>query len=418
MHLLGLDRVGVEDNFFMLGGDSILSIQVVSRARRAGLTLTPRDLFRHPTIAALAAATGSAAPLSGTGPVAGDVALTPIQHWFLDARPQQPGYFNQSLVIELAEEPEPRALHQALHTLWTHHDALRSRFTERADGTWHQHCPAPEADAPQLLRVHDLAGKDEEECAAAVEAAMAEAHAGFRLDTGPCSPPACSPAPGRAAAAVPDRPPPGGRRCLLAGAAGRPESTYRQARNGDPVTPPARTTSVQEWSRLLHEHTEAGGFDGERAHWSAVAPHCAAPLPVDADGTNTIADLRSVTVRLDRGRTGDLLQKVPGVYRTQINDVLLTALGRVLADWTGERTVAVGLEGHGREDHLFEGVDLSRTVGWFTTLFPVALDVPGGDWAAALKSVKEQLRAVPGRGSATGRCTSPKPPNSPAPRSR
>ncbi|WP_129292551.1 non-ribosomal peptide synthetase [Streptomyces lydicus] len=401
--LLGLDRVGVEDNFFMLGGDSILSIQVVSRARRAGLTLTPRDLFRHPTIAALAAATGSAAPLSGTGPVAGDVALTPIQHWFLDARPQQPGYFNQSLVIELAEEPEPRALHQALHTLWTHHDALRSRFTERADGTWHQHCPAPEADAPQLLRVHDLAGKDEEECAAAVEAAMAEAHAGFRLDTGPLLA-------ARLFTGARDVPP----RLFLTvhhlvvdGVSWRVlledlESTYRQARNGDPVTPPARTTSVQEWSRLLHEHTEAGGFDGERAHWSAVAPHCAAPLPVDADGTNTIADLRSVTVRLDRGRTGDLLQKVPGVYRTQINDVLLTALGRVLADWTGERTVAVGLEGHGREDHLFEGVDLSRTVGWFTTLFPVALDVPGGDWAAALKSVKEQLRAVPGRGLGHG----------------
>ncbi|MFD3419449.1 non-ribosomal peptide synthetase [Streptomyces decoyicus] len=401
--LLGVDRVGVEDNFFMLGGDSILSIQVVSRARRAGLTLTPRDLFRHPTVAALAAATGAAAPVAGTGPVTGDVALTPIQHWFLDARPQRPGYFNQSVVIELAEDPDPQALQRALHALWTHHDALRATFVQRADGTWHQHCPAPDADGPQLLRVHDLAGRDEEECTAAVEAAMAEAHAGFRLADGPLLA-------ARLFTGAASRPP----RLFLTvhhlvvdGVSWRVlledlESAYQQARTGGPVSPLARTTSVQEWARRLHTHTETGGFAGERAHWNAVAAHCAAPLPVDAAGTNTIADLRSVTVRLDRQRTGELLQKVPAVYRTQINDVLLTALGRVLADWTGQRTVAVGLEGHGREDHLFDGVDLSRTVGWFTTLFPVALDVPAGDWAAALKSVKEQLRAVPGRGLGHG----------------
>ncbi|MEJ8654156.1 non-ribosomal peptide synthase/polyketide synthase [Streptomyces sp. MS1.AVA.3] len=401
--LLGVDRVGVEDNFFMLGGDSILSIQVVSRARRAGLTLTPRDLFRHPTVAALAAATGAAAPVAGTGPVTGDVALTPIQHWFLDARPQRPGYFNQSVVIELAEDPDPQALQRALHALWTHHDALRARFVQWADGTWHQHCPAPDADGPQLLRVHDLAGRDEEECAAAVEAAMAEAHAGFRLADGPLLA-------ARLFTGAGNQPP----RLFLTvhhlvvdGVSWRVlledlESAYQQARTGGPVSPLARTTSVQEWARRLHAHTEAGGFADESAHWSAVAAHCATPLPVDAAGTNTIADLRSVTVRLDQQRTGDLLQKVPAVYRTQINDVLLTALGRVLADWTGEGTVAVGLEGHGREDHLFDGVDLSRTVGWFTTLFPVALDVPAGDWAAALKSVKEQLRAVPGRGLGHG----------------
>ncbi|MGW7020115.1 non-ribosomal peptide synthase/polyketide synthase [Streptomyces decoyicus] len=401
--LLGVERVGVEDNFFMLGGDSILSIQVVSRARRAGLTLTPRDLFRHPTVAALAAATGAAAPVAGTGPVTGDIALTPIQHWFLDARPQRPGYFNQSVVIELAEDPDPQALQRALHALWTHHDALRARFAQRADGTWHQHCPAPDATEPRLLEVHDLSGRDAEECAAAAEAAMAQAHAGFRLADGPLL--AARLFTGDAA-----RPP----RLFLTvhhlvvdGVSWRVlledlESAYQQARTGGPVSPLARTTSVQEWARRLHAHTGTGGFAGESAHWSAVAAQCAAPLPVDADGSNTIADLRSVTVRLDRQRTGDLLQKVPAVYRTQINDVLLTALGRVLADWTGQRTVAVGLEGHGREDHLFDGVDLSRTVGWFTTLFPVALDVPGGDWAVALKSVKEQLRAVPGRGLGHG----------------
>ncbi|MCK7622569.1 non-ribosomal peptide synthase/polyketide synthase [Streptomyces sp. RS10V-4] len=401
--LLGVERVGADDNFFMLGGDSILSIQVVSRARRAGLTLTPRDLFRHPTVAALAAAGGTAAPVAGTGPVSGEVRLLPIQRWFLDARPAHPGHFNQSVLLELAEEPDVPALRAALHALWAHHDALRARFAPRADGTWRQHCPAPDAAAPPALDVHDLAGRDPQECATAVERALAAAHAGFDLARGPLLA-------ARLFTGAPDAPP----RLFLAahhlvvdGVSWRIlledfESAYHRARAGQPPAPPARTTSVQEWAGLLHARTEAGGFAAELDHWRTVAGHCAAPLPTDADGPNTVADLGTVTVRLDRRHTAALLRDVPAAYRTQINDVLLTALGRVLADWTGRRTVAVGLEGHGREEALFDGVDLSRTVGWFTTLFPVALDLPDGDWGTALKSVKEQLRAVPGRGLGHG----------------
>ncbi|WP_344604656.1 non-ribosomal peptide synthase/polyketide synthase [Streptomyces glaucus] len=404
--LLGVARVGVDDNFFMLGGDSILSIQVVSRARAAGLALTPRDLFRHPTIAALAAATGTAAPVAGAAPVTGDVTLTPIQRWFLDPGPAHPEFFDQCVVVESPGDPDPQALRRALAALWAHHDALRTRFVRRDDGTWHQHCPAPDEEPPGLLRVCDLAGLDAAAAEETEARLTAETHAAFRLDTGPLL-----------AARLFTRT--GGRpaRLLLAvhhlvvdGVSWRVlledlETAYRQARAGEPVRLPERTTSVQEWARRLAAHTAAGGFAAERAHWEAVARHCAHPLPTDSDGGNTAADLRAVTVRLDPDRTGALLREVPGVYRTRVDDVLLTALGRVLADWTGRGTVAVGLEGHGREDHLFDDVDLSRTVGWFTTLFPVALDVPRpdrGDWGPALKSVKEQLRSVPGRGLGYG----------------
>ncbi|MFI8192533.1 non-ribosomal peptide synthase/polyketide synthase [Streptomyces sp. NPDC085946] len=405
--LLGVERVGVDDNFFMLGGDSILSIQVVSRARAAGLALTPRDLFRHPTIAALAAASaaagGGAAPVAGTRPVTGDVELSPIQHWFLDAGPERPDFFDQSVVVESPGDPDPDALRRALAALWQHHDALRTRFARRGDGTWHQHCPAPGEEPPGLLRVHDLAGLGAAAAEEAEARLTAEAHAAFRLDTGPLFT-------ARLFTRTGGRP----ARLLLAahhlvvdGVSWRVlledlETAYRQARAAEPVRLPRRTTSVQEWTRRLAAHTAAGGFAAERAHWKAVARHCAPPLPTDSDGGNTAADLRAVTVRLDSARTDALLREVPGAYRTRIDDVLLTALGRVLADWTGRSTVAVGLEGHGREDHLFDDVDLSRTVGWFTSLFPVALDVPHGDWGAALKSVKEQLRAVPGRGLGYG----------------
>ncbi|MDF3293283.1 non-ribosomal peptide synthetase [Streptomyces silvisoli] len=401
--LLGVGRVGVDDNFFMLGGDSILSIQVVSRARTAGLALTPRDLFRHPTVAALAAATGTGAPVAGSAPVTGEVSLTPIQHWFLDPGPRRPEFFDQAVVAETAGDPDPDALRRALAALWTHHDALRSRFVLREDGSWHQYCAAPDATPPELLTVCDLTGLD----AAAAEETEArvaqEAHSGFQLDAGPL-------VTARLFTATRTRP----ARLLLAthhlvvdGVSWRIlledlETAYQQARAGEPVRLPERTTSVQEWARRLRAHTRDGGFAAQRAHWEAVARQCAAPLPVDRDGGNTMADVSSVTVRLDQRRTEDLLRKVPGVYRTRIDDVLLAALGRVVGAWTGRGTVAVGLEGHGREDQMFDDIDLSRTVGWFTTLFPVALKVPDGDWGAALKSVKEQLRAVPDRGIGYG----------------
>ncbi|MFJ7903270.1 non-ribosomal peptide synthase/polyketide synthase [Streptomyces sp. NPDC096198] len=401
--LLGVERVGADDNFFMLGGDSILSIQVVSRARTAGLALTPRDLFRHPTVAALAAATGTAAPVAGTAPVSGEVVLTPVQHWFLDPGPRRPEFFDQAVVVETAGAPDPDALRRALTALWAHHDALRSRFVRRDDGTWRQDCAAADSAPPRLLTVHDLTGLDPAAAEETEARATREAHEGFRLDTGPLLTAQLFTADGAACA-----------RLLLAvhhlvvdGVSWRIlledlETAYRQAAAGEPVRLPDRTTSFQEWARRLDAHTRDGGFAAQRDHWETVSRHCAVPLPVDRDGTNTAADLTSVTVRLDRPRTDALLRTVPGVYRTRIDDVLLTALGRVLTAWTGRGTVAVALEGHGREDQLFDDIDLSRTVGWFTSLYPVALDLPDGDWGAALKSVKEQLRAVPDRGLGYG----------------
>ncbi|WP_237546667.1 non-ribosomal peptide synthetase, partial [Streptomyces sp. SID161] len=391
--LLGVARVGVDDNFFMLGGDSILSIQVVSRARAAGLTLTPRDLFRHPTVAELAAAAdgGAVTAVAGTEPVEGAVDLLPIQHWFLDPRPEHADFFDQSVVIETTGPVDQDALRHALAALWAHHDALRARFVPGPEGARRQEVAAADGPVPELLRIHDR--RDEERLTAA-------AHAGLRLDTGPLFTARLFTATG----APHDRLLLVAHHLVVDGVSWRIlledlETAYGQAASGQPVRLPARTTSVREWARRLRDDDR---FAAQLAHWESAAEPCADPLPVDGTGGNTAADVREVTVRLDREHTAGLLRRVPGVYRTRIDDVLLTALGRVLADWTGRDTVAVGLEGHGREDQLFEDIDLSRTVGWFTSLFPVALTVPAGDWGTALKAVKEQLRAVPDRGLGYG----------------
>jgi amino acid adenylation domain-containing protein/non-ribosomal peptide synthase protein (TIGR01720 family) len=400
VEVLGVQRVGVEDNFFELGGDSILSIQVVSRARKAGLSLLPRDVFRHPTVAALVASVAEAAPTAAEqGPVTGDVPLTPIQHWFFETQTVQPEHFNQTFTFELAEGIDKAALRTALAAVIEHHDALRMRF-EYLERRWLQHnAPVEPVD---LLQCHDLSTVHADEQRAVMEKVTAEVHASLDLGRGPLL-----------KAVLFDV---GIERPVLVlvahhlvvdGVSWRIlledlDTAYRQAVREQIVHLGLRTTSFRQWAQRLTEHAMSGGFDDEITYWTRVAQGCDSTLPADGDGASTVGSMRSVTVRLDPDETRALLQDVPGVYRTQVNDVLLSALYLVLSRWTGRERVLVDLEGHGREE-ILDGVDLSRTVGWFTTLFPVALGVSGAqDWGVTLKSVKEQLRAVPGRGLGYG----------------
>ncbi|RKT12184.1 non-ribosomal peptide synthase protein (TIGR01720 family)/amino acid adenylation domain-containing protein [Streptomyces sp. 1114.5] len=400
------DRIGVEDNFFNLGGDSILSLQVVSLARRANLRLTTKQMFLRQTIAELAGeVTVLTSPDAEQGPVVGPVPLTPVQHWYFEEFPDAPGHFNQSLFLELDPEVDAAALSAAFGAVLDHHDILRIR-AERVGGVWRQRNDAAEAttadNAP--LDVVDLSGLDDTARDEALRAAVTAVQTGFDIRTGPLF-----------------------RGVLFTLGAGRAprlfmaahhyvvdavswrvimadlDTGHRQAALGRKIDLGPKSTSFRDWSQRLTALVADGGFDTELEYWTGVekATATAAALPVDLQGDNTAGSARTLTRRLSAERTDALLRKVPEAYRTQVNDVLLSALARVLRDWAGG-TVPVELEGHGRED-LFDDVDLSRTVGWFTTVFPVALELPeGDDWGATLKSVKEQLRTVPSRGLGYG----------------
>jgi amino acid adenylation domain-containing protein/non-ribosomal peptide synthase protein (TIGR01720 family) len=404
--VLGLAEVGVEDNFFELGGDSILSIQVVSRARAAGLRLSSRDVFLHQTIASLAPAAEVVSEVDcvevDQASVTGTAPLTPIQHWYLETHGGRYDLFNQSLVMELTDPVDEAALRTAIAAMLIQHDALRMRF-EPAGGGWQQrNAPVEPVD---VLRIIDLSDVDTRLQPAAMDRAAAAVHAGLDPATGPV------------VGAVLFRLGTGHRPVLLVavhhlvvdGVSWRIlladiDTAYRQAVAGKTVLLGRKTTSFRDWARRLTEHAAAGNFDDELDYWARVEQGCDPALPLDgADGpgTNQVASARSVTVRLQPAETRALLHDLPAAYRTQVNDVLLSALGRVLADWTGRDRVTIDLEGHGREDVL-PGVDISRTVGWFTTIFPVGLDVPAAGWGTVLKSVKEQLRAVPLRGVGYG----------------
>jgi amino acid adenylation domain-containing protein/non-ribosomal peptide synthase protein (TIGR01720 family) len=405
--LLGVERIGVEDNFFDLGGDSILSLQVVARAREAGLQLTAKQTFLQPTIAELAvqaiAASGDGQPPPAEQHArSGDVPLTPIQHWFFDHLHDSLDQFSQSIFLELTADLHEGALVAAITALLEQHDALRMRAT-RSSGGWRLTI-AP-AEHGEVVQRADLSDRDPGEQDAVMRAATASAQVGFPLETGPMV---------RA-------------RLFLLGRQRRPrlflaahhlvvdgvswpillsdlDTGYRQACRGERIDLRPRTSSFRGWAIRLTEFVAAGGLAGDADYWAgaeAAAP-AAARLPLDGQGANTVASMRTVTATLDAASTAALFREVPEVYRTRIDDVLLSALGRVLSAWTGHGPVLIAVEGHGREE-LFDGADLSRTVGWFTSLFPLALTIPPDpDWGEVLKSVKEQVRAVPRNGLSYG----------------
>ncbi|MFW6703917.1 non-ribosomal peptide synthase/polyketide synthase [Pseudomonas aeruginosa] len=383
--LLGVERVGLDDNFFSLGGDSIVSIQVVSRARQAGLQLSPRDLFQHQNIRSLALAAKAGAATEEQGPASGEVALAPVQRWFFERAIPNRQHWNQSLLLQARQPLDGDRLGRALERLQAQHDALRLRFREER-GAWHQ-AYAEQAGEPLWRR---QAGSEE-----ALLALCEEAQRSLDLEQGPLL-----------RALLVDMAD-GSQRLLLVihhlavdGVSWRIllEDLQRLYADLDADLGP-RSSSYQAWSRHLHE--QAGARLDELDYWQVQlhdAPHA---LPCEnPHGALENRHERKLVLTLDAERTRQLLQEAPAAYRTQVNDLLLTALARATCRWSGDASVLVQLEGHGRED-LGEAIDLSRTVGWFTSLFPLRL-TPAADLGESLKAIKEQLRGVPDKGVGYG----------------
>jgi len=398
--LLGVERVGVHDNFFRLGGDSILGIQVVARARRAGLVLTPRQIFESQTVAALAAVAvpvEAGAEPGEEGPVEGPVPLSPVQLRFLAEERADPHWFNQALLLDLRQPVEPALLERALAVVVERHDALRWVLTPGSSPAFIRGAVA----VPFL--VVDLSSLPEEAFSPAVEAASAQLQTAFDLQNGPVFLAALFPGTG------------GARRLLLNAhhlvidavswriLLEDLQAAYGQLAAGAPAALPPRTTSWKRWAERLAAHAVSPAVRRELAHWLALpAP---APLPFDLPGTpedDTAGAVAAVSVELPAEATAALLRTAPAVYRARGEDLLLAALVQAFAEWTGEPRLVLEMEGHGREE-IGGGIDLSRTAGWFTTVYPVALDLGAVTGAGeAIKAVKEQLRAVPRKGMSYG----------------
>jgi len=437
--LLGLETVGVEDNFFELGGDSILAIQMISRAAEAGLGVTAKQLFQHPTIAGLAAvAQAGEAVRAEQGVVTGAAPLTPIQRWFFQQAFPHPEHWNQAVLLDVGRPLDAGLLKQAVAALARHHDALRLRFRRDASGAWVQEnlgwdvawqgeasspendrrvgaAATPGAEAAGLgttprergwVEVIDLSDIPDDFLAEAVTRHCARVQGGLNLTEGPLF-----------RAAYFDLGQDRGWRLLLVahhlvidGVSWRIltedlQRAYMQLASGQPVQLPRKTTAFIHWARALAGYARTADLADDLAFWREVA---AAPNPrlslrsEESPDANIEARAATETLTLDEETTRALLQDLPAALNAAMQTALLAALAWALRDWTGDARFKLALEGHGR-DLALPGVDVTRTVGWFTSLYPLALDITGvGDMREALARVGEIQARVPDHGVTYG----------------
>ncbi|MGF1676308.1 MAG: amino acid adenylation domain-containing protein [Rivularia sp. (in: cyanobacteria)] len=393
--VLGVN-VGIDDNFFEMGGDSILSIQIIARANQAGLSLTPKQLFQYQTIAELASIAETKPQIQAEqGIITGEVPLTPIQHWFFE-QISEVHHYNQSVLLEVVPNLKPELLEKVWQKLLIHHDALRLRYVQD-DSKWQQFYANPSDTIP--FTTIDLADLSEEEQSNTISAISSQLQTSlniselllqcvlFQLGTSQNH---------RLLIII--------HHLVIDSVSWRILLTdlataYKQIEASKNIELPPKTTSFKNWSNQLISYAQSKTVLDELNYWLSATYDIS--LPFDEQNSeiqNTVASTAQIKVELDVEQTRILLEKVPKAYHIQINDILLTALLQTFIHWTNSSTLLLDLEAHGRED-LFSDIDLSRTVGWFTTVFPVVLKLDDKrNLANAIKSVKEQLRQIPNRG--------------------
>lgn len=402
VQVLQVPRVTRNANFFELGGDSILSMQIVARAQARKVHLLPWQLFQHQTLAELAAvAVWSGTPEASQTQTSGEVPLTAIQHWFFERELSSPHHFNQSVLFEGVKPLDPRLLERAFAQLLNHHDALRSRFT-RDQGVWRQ-WQTESVGQPAFTHI-DLSIIAETHQDRIWKQAANRIQTSLHLGDGPIA-----------------------RMVYVSRGAGRRDllllvvhhlvvdgvswrivlddlnQLYGQLSRGEAPTLPPRTTSIQHWSESIHGFANSSELQAEKEYWFSSQHRGVAPLPRDVEtGCNDVASSDNISFELNEKWTRALIQDAPRRFRARIGELLLTALGDALTMWSGAERVLVDVEGHGREPVL-EGMDLTRTVGWFTSIYPVVLrSTAAASHHDKVRVVKEELRHIRRGGTGYG----------------
>ncbi|MFK8101164.1 MAG: amino acid adenylation domain-containing protein [Saprospiraceae bacterium] len=406
MKLLDVERVGVQDNFFELGGDSIVTIQVVSRMKRLGYQLQPRDVFEHQTIESLALAiTGQVNTIEAEqGRLEGLLGLLPIQQWYFGLDYANYAYFNQSLMFDAPKEIPSTHLRQAMEAIIAQHDALRLVYTQAEDGKWSQ----AYGEQGLAFEIEDLSTvADAAELTTSITALCEQHQSSLEIEAGKLLKVIFFKTPAfeennRVLIAV--------HHLGIDGVSWRIvsddlELALSKLAEGETIDFGQKSSSYRQWVTALEAYSTNPRITDQQAYWKETIGKYVA-LPVDKKAkegkTSVMKDFETHTISLNKAMTKVLLQDVNSAYRTEINDILLSALGKTIQTWSSVGQIVVGMEGHGREE-LFPNLDTSNTVGWFTNAYPFALEVAGEiENSDLIKSVKEQLRAIPGKGMGYG----------------
>ncbi|WP_421726898.1 amino acid adenylation domain-containing protein [Bacillus velezensis] len=397
--VLGAEQVGIDDHFFELGGDSIKSIQVTSSLYQAGYKLDIKHLFKHPTISGLAPFIKPVTRIAEQGEIKGRTLLTPIQHWFFARQYPDPHHYNQSVMLYFKEGLDESKLQKVMKKIAEHHDALRMVYVQ---GDHEYEARTRGISEGELFSLDVFSLLEENNPAETIEMIANDIQQSIHLADGPlmklglfqCQ---------------------DGDHLLIAihhlvvdGVSWRIllediTSAYEQLQNGEAITLSKKTDSYLLWAERLKRYAESPEFEAKNQYWLEQKHISQHKLPEDNEQETGLAeDRETIIVQWTEEETERLLKKSNRAYTTDINDLLLTGLGMAVHRWTGHEEIHVHLEGHGRES-VFQDVDISRTVGWFTTQYPVSLQIQADrDISQRIRTVKEQLRQIPQKGIGYG----------------
>jgi len=364
------DQIGIRDDFFNLGGDSIKAIKVLYMLNEKNLTLKMRDIFKYRTIEKLAEIVTAAKSKPLQADVLGKFKLTPIQKWFFSSHKIHPEHFHQSLLLKSDESLNVEALHDIFIEIQNYHDALRACYTVEeneivgvvSDSNYPFHY--------QVIHIEDME-QDKE----IVSKKIIELQGTVNFETGPLM------------KAIVFKTKEGDYVYILIHHLAVDtvswgilindiQSLYSQYLNKQPYKIANKTSSIKEWSQRLYQYSNSKEFLEEKSYWRDIQKKDLKSIPFDfAHETNTVRDSKSYEIVLNKDETRILLEKASKLYKTNIADILLSTLSSAIYNWTGNREHAIMFEGHGRED-LFDNISLQRTVGWFTSIYPIILEAP------------------------------------------
>ncbi len=402
--VLKLEEIGVLDNFFELGGDSILGIQIIAKANERGVRLSPKNLFEAPTIKGLANIVKKTQKVvAEQGIIEGKVPLTPIQKWFFEMELENPNHWNQSILLDVNETLDEEKLKEAIWNLMELHDVLRMRYQKLGKVKYEQYFADKLTKVPFTLE--DIEFENQEKLEKIISEKSEEYQESLNIEEGPIFRLVYFKISGS-----------GSDKLLIVihhlvvdGVSWRIlmkdlQESYEQLLKDERKRLPLKTTSFKYWSEKLIEYAKRAEIVKEVEYWTRLGrKEELVKIPVDkVEGENNEGSIENEKIIISKEETKKIQKELPKKLKAEIVEIILTAFMQALTNYTGRRKQIIGMEGHGRED-IFEDVDISRTMGWFTTYYPVMFDFKDSiKIVDRLKLIKEEYRKIPQKGLGYG----------------
>ncbi|BCE03391.1 amino acid adenylation domain-containing protein [Marinicellulosiphila megalodicopiae] len=398
--LLQIEKIGIDDNFFSIGGDSILSIQLVARATKAGLFITVRQIFECQTIKKLATVVNTESKVEAPQiPTEGEQILLPIQYEFINDEQTDKHYYNQSLLLEIPDDFSIQILNQTIIEIYKRHDTLRLSFSENRGGLNATYNELTTQMTQRVVKQYDLSGLEKQEWLSKIETLSIQEKSSLNIHSADLF---------RAVLFDGEN-----RRLLLTmhhlvvdGVSWRIllqdfSTIFEQLTHNQDVALLPKTSSYQQWAEYLQEVANSDFLQNEKKYWENIIQATVSSLKPSNKIIDSVAEYNEIDIQLNEVDTQLLLNNTSKSYQTNISDLLLSALYLALNQTSGDSVFRIDLEGHGRED-LNQELNLGETVGWFTTVYPFLMKLDPADdvnnIGNIIKSIKQNIRTIPNNG--------------------